>query len=47
VVDERLRVRGTECLRVVDASVMPVLPHGHTNAATIMIGERAGDFLRA
>jgi choline dehydrogenase len=47
VVDARLRVHGAERLRVVDASVMPVLPRGHTNAATIMIAERASDFLRA
>jgi choline dehydrogenase-like flavoprotein len=42
----RLRVHGTEGLRVVDASVIPLLPRGHTNAATIMIGERASDLLR-
>ena len=47
VVDDQLRVHGTGRLRVVDASVMPTLPRGHTNAATIMIGERASDFLRA
>jgi choline dehydrogenase len=46
VVDAELRVLGTEALRVVDASVMPAVPRGNTNAPTIAIAERAADLLR-
>ena len=47
VVDPRLRVHGIEGLRVADASVMPMVTTGNTNAPSIMIGERAAEFLLA
>jgi choline dehydrogenase len=46
VVDEQLRVNGVEALRVIDASVMPAVPRGNTNAPTIAIAERAADLIR-
>jgi choline dehydrogenase len=46
VVDTDLRVNGVEGLRVVDASVMPIVPRGNTNAPTIALAERASDLIR-
>jgi choline dehydrogenase-like flavoprotein len=46
VLDANLRVNGLEALRVVDASVMPAVPRGNTNAPTIAIAERAADLIR-
>ena len=47
VLDPQLRVHGVEGLRVADASVMPTITRGNTHAATIMIGEKAADLIRA
>jgi choline dehydrogenase-like flavoprotein len=46
VVDSQLRVHGVQGLRVVDASVMPVIPGGNTNAPTVMVAERAAELIR-
>jgi choline dehydrogenase-like flavoprotein len=47
VVDPELRVRGIDALRVVDASVLPDVVRGHTNAITLAVAERAAEMIRA
>jgi len=46
VVDPRLRVHGISGLRVIDASIMPFIPCGHTNVPTVMIGEKGSDLIK-
>ena len=46
VVDPELKVHGIEGLRVADASVMPRIPRGNTNASTIMVGEKCADLIK-
>jgi choline dehydrogenase len=47
VVDDALRVYGVKGLRVIDASIMPTIISGNTNAASIMIGEKGADLIKS
>ena len=47
VVDDQLRVHGIQGLRVIDASIMPTVPSGNTNAPTVMVAEKGADLIKA